>query len=374
MPFDGSAPLVVGIGASAGGLTAFKKFFANMPVDNGMAFVLVQHLDPHHDSLLVALIANQTGMKVVEASDGAQLCANSIFIIPPDATLTIKGGVLQLTKPAPPRELRHPIDTFFLSLAEDQGENAVCIVLAGTGNDGTFGLKAVKESGGLTMAQAEYDDHAMVGMPGSAAATGLVDLVLPVESMPGRLIAHRAHLIEVAQRKDASGTRTDATEHLAAISAILRNEIGQDFGQYKESTLVRRVQRRMQVLQIDSVPEFIARLEKEPREVEALFRDILIGVTQFFRDAAAFEALQTAVIPKLLANKDASDQILSLGGGLRERRRSLFDRDLVQRGNGAAERAASGSDIRQRYRRSRHRARPNRTISRPATRDLTRAA
>ncbi|MFM9862296.1 MAG: chemotaxis protein CheB [Micropepsaceae bacterium] len=309
MPFDGSAPLVVGIGASAGGLTAFKKFFANMPIDNGMAFVLVQHLDPHHDSLLVALIANQTGMKVVEARDGAQLCANSVFIIPPDATLTIKGGALHLTKPAPPRELRHPIDTFFLSLAEDQGENAVCIVLAGTGSDGTFGLKAVKESGGLTMAQAEYDDHAMVGMPGSAAATGLVDLVLPVESMPARLIAHRAHLIEVARRKDASGTRTDAAEHLTAISAILRNGIGQDFGQYKESTLVRRVQRRMQVLQIDSVPEFIARLEKEPREVEALFRDILIGVTQFFRDPAAFEALQTAVMPKLLANKVASDQI-----------------------------------------------------------------
>ncbi len=306
---SGSAPLVVGIGASAGGLTAFKKFFANMPVDNGMAFVLVQHLDPHHDSMLVSLIGKQTGMKVVEAADGIRLTANSIFIIPPDATLTINGGVLRLTKPAPPRELRRPIDTFFLSLADDQGENAVCIVLSGTGSDGTVGLKAVKEGGGLTMAQAEFDHHAMAGMPGSAAATGLVDFVVPAEEMPARLIAHRAHLIEVAGQKDANGTRTDMTEHLKTISSILRKGVGQDFGQYKESTIARRVQRRMQLLQIGSVSEFIERLKKEPREAEALFHEVLIGVTQFFRDPLAFEALQTTVIPSLLANKAASDVI-----------------------------------------------------------------
>ena len=309
MLFDGPAPLVVGIGASAGGLTAFKKFFANMPADNGMAFVLVQHLDPHHDSLLVELLGSQTGMKVVEAIDGALLGANRVFVIPPDATLTIKNGALRLTKPAPPRESRRPIDTFFSSLADDQGENAVCIVLSGTGSDGTLGLKAIKESGGLTLAQAEFDHHAMSGMPGSAAATGLVDQVMMVEAMPARLMEHRAHLIEVAGQKDANGARTDTAEHLKAISLILQRGISHDFAHYKQNTLVRRVQRRMQVLQIRSVPAFIEYLEKEPGEVELLFREILIGVTQFFRDPQAFDALATTVLPRLLANKDTGDPI-----------------------------------------------------------------
>jgi two-component system CheB/CheR fusion protein len=306
--FDGAVPLVVGIGASAGGLSAFKKFFSSMPPDNGMAFVLVQHLDPHHDSMLADLIGRHTTMNVVEASDGDRLSANRVYIIPPDATLTIKSGALRVAKPAPPRESRRPIDTFFSSLAEDQGENAVCIVLSGTGSDGSRGLKAVKEHGGLTLAQAEFDQHAMSGMPDSAVATGLVDQVMLAEAMPARLLEHRAHLLEVAGEKDENGTRTDTAEHLKAISAILRRGISHDFGQYKQNTLVRRVQRRMQVLQIRTVPAFIKHLEQEPREVELLFREILIGVTQFFRDPQAFEALAAVVIPKLLA-KDGADQI-----------------------------------------------------------------
>jgi len=309
MLFDGAVPLVVGIGASAGGLSAFKKFFAHMPADNGMAFVLVQHLDPKHDSLLAGLIGAQTSMKVVEARDGDQLSANRVYIIPPDATLTMKGGRLRMTKPAPPRESRRPIDTFFSSLADDQGENAVCIVLSGTGTDGTLGLRAVKENGGLTLAQAEFDHQEMSGMPDSAVATGLVDQVMPVEAMPARLVEYRAHMLDVAGEKDENGTRTDTAEHLKAISAILRRGISHDFGQYKQNTLVRRVQRRMQVLQIRTVPAFITHLEQEPREVELLFREILIGVTQFFRDPFAFDALAASVIPKLLANKQGGDQV-----------------------------------------------------------------
>ncbi|MBL8780984.1 MAG: PAS domain S-box protein [Alphaproteobacteria bacterium] len=306
---DGAAPLVVGIGASAGGLGAFKKFFSHMPADNGMAFVLVQHLDPKHDSLLAELIGKQTSMNVAEARDGERLTANCVFIIPPDATLTVKGGVLRVTKPAPPRETRRPIDTFFTSLADDQGENAVCIVLSGTGTDGTQGLKAVKENGGLTLAQAEFDHHAMSGMPDSAVATGLVDQVMPVEAMPARLMEYRAHMLDVAGEKDENGTRTDTAEHLKAISAILRRGISHDFGQYKQNTLVRRVQRRMQVLQIRTVPAFIAHLEQDPHEVELLFREILIGVTQFFRDPLAFDALAATVVPRLLANKKGGGQI-----------------------------------------------------------------
>jgi len=309
-PQPSDAPLIVGIGASAGGLTAFKAFFAAMPADSGMAFVLVQHLDPNHKSLLVELIARQTAMRVREAEDGMPASANALFVIPPDATLTIKGGILRVERPAPPREHRMPIDTFFLSLAEDQGENAICIVLSGTGTDGTLGLRAIKAHGGLTLAQSEYDDLAMSGMPQSAAATGLVDHVMPVEDMPRLLIDYWEHLFQVAAQKDGEGTRLDAGEHLATIASLLRARVGHDFSHYKPNTLVRRIQRRMQVLQIDSVPAFIDRLRQEPRQIDLLFHELLIGVTQFFRDPPDFAALQATAIPAILeSKKDAEAQV-----------------------------------------------------------------
>jgi two-component system CheB/CheR fusion protein len=177
-------PLIVGIGASAGGLDAFKRFFANMPEDTGMAFVLVQHLAPDHKSMLADLLGKVSSMDVVEATDGNAVTPNCVFVIPPDATMTIANEHLTIIRPAPPRDRRRPIDSFFHSLAEDQGERAVAIVLAGTGSDGSLGLAAVKEQGGLTLAQAEYDSHALAGMPESAAATGQVDAVLAVEDMP----------------------------------------------------------------------------------------------------------------------------------------------------------------------------------------------
>ena len=305
----GQVPLIVGIGASAGGLAAFKSFFANMPADSGMAFVLVQHLDPHHKSLLAELIARQTEMSVSEAEDGAQVIANRVFVVPPDATLTISGGVLRVARPAPPRHHRWPIDAFFSSLAEDQGENAVCIVLSGTGSDGSHGLRLVKEHGGLTLAQSEYDHLAMSGMPQSAAATGLVDHVMPVEEMPALLLGYHRHLLDVAGQKDDAGTRLDAAEHLVAITALLRAGIGHDFSQYKQNTLLRRIQRRMQVLQIDTVPDFIARLKQEPKQLDLLFRELLIGVTQFFRDPPAFETLQATTLPGILDDKEAGGQL-----------------------------------------------------------------
>lgn len=308
-PSDNSTPLIVGIGASAGGLAAFKQFFAEMPVKNGMAFILVQHLDPKHDSLLVSLIGKQTSMTVVEASDGTVPASDTIYIIPPDATLTIQSGALRVTKPAPPRDLRRPIDTFFRSLAEEQGDNAVCIVLSGTGSDGTLGLRAVKEHGGLTLAQAEFDHHAMSGMPGSAAATGQVDLVLPVEAMAARLIAHHAFLIDARLRMGDSDAAQGMAAHLTAISEIVRAATGQNICGYKASTVTRRMQRRMQVLQVNRIADYVERLRRDKDEAEALFREILIGVTQFFRDTDAFEALRINVIEKLVAGKSDADQI-----------------------------------------------------------------
>jgi two-component system CheB/CheR fusion protein len=301
--------LVVGIGASAGGLAAFKTFLRHTPSDTGMAFVLVQHLDPHHKSLLVELLGAQSPIPVVAATNGVTIKPNCVFVIPPDATLTIKGDVLHVATPAPAREHRRPIDTFFRSLAEDWGERAVGIVLAGVGSDGTNGIKIIKELGGLTLAQAEHDATAMQGMPSSAVATGLVDHVVPVEAMAAQLIEYLKHITAVADKKDGDGYRKDLQEHLASITSLLHRRSEHDFSGYKETTVLRRIQRRMQVLQIDDAPDYIERLKTDQGEVEALFGELLIGVTQFFRDPEAFKALKISAVVPLLAIKDKGEPI-----------------------------------------------------------------
>ena len=304
-----TCPLIVGIGASAGGLDAFKSFFANTPSDTGMGFVLIQHLSPDHKSLLAELLGKTTSMAVVEAADGMSVEANGVFVIPPDATMTIRGGRLEVARPAPPRDRRRPIDTFLQSLAEDQGERAIGVILSGTGSDGALGLATIKEKGGLTLAQAEFDHHALPGMPHSATATGQVDDVLAVEAMPARIVAHGRRLAGVIESKDGEGARQDAVSHLAAIMTALRVRSGHDFGQYKEKTLVRRLQRRMQALQVGTPDAYLARLREHPEELDLLFRELLIGVTQFFRDPAAFEALSSTVLKELAAGKGADDEI-----------------------------------------------------------------
>ena len=302
-------PLIVGIGASAGGLEAFSSFFASTGPDTGMAYVLVQHLSPDHKSMLADLLSKSTSMPVIEAVDGVQVTANRVFVIPPDATMTISGGHLQVVKPAPPRHTRRPIDTFLQSLAADQGENAICIILSGTGSDGTLGSAAIRENGGLTLAQAEYDSHALPGMPQSAAASGQVDEVLAVEAMPARLVQYRKHLHSVSVSKDGNGTRTDAAQHIATIFGALRARTGHDFLQYKEKTLLRRLQRRMQLLQIETTEAYIEKVRDQPEELDQLFRELLIGVTQFFRDPVAFEALNETVLKGLVANKGADETV-----------------------------------------------------------------
>jgi two-component system CheB/CheR fusion protein len=301
--------LVVGIGASAGGLAAFRSFFDNMPSDTGMAFVLVQHLDPGHKSMLVELLRPHSAMEVVEAQDQIALAANLIHVIPPNATLTLEGDMLRVSVPAPAREYRRPIDTFFASLAENQEDCAVGIILSGVGSDGSLGIKAIKEYGGFTLAQAEFDETAMTGMPRSAAATGLVDHVTSVEKLPAKLLEHQAHLAKVEERKGTDGAREDIQESLAAITAVLRKRLKHDFSGYKPNTMIRRIQRRMQVLQIEAVPAYAEHLQREPSEGDALFRELLIGVTQFFRDEDAFEALRTNFLPSLLAAREPDDPI-----------------------------------------------------------------
>jgi len=302
--------MIVGIGASAGGLEAFKAFFAHMPVDSGqLAFVLVQHLAPDHTSLLAELVGRNTSMPVIEAAHGMRVEPRHIYVIPPNATLTVENSVLQVSKPAPPREHRWPINTFFTSLAEDQGDCAVCVVLAGTGSDGAQGLRAVKDHGGLALAQSGFDHEAMTGMPANAVATGLVDAVLPVSDMPARLLAYQKQM-HAAQRKQGSdGVRGDLAAHLKTICGLLHAEVGHDFSQYKEKTLMRRIQRRMLVVQAETVTDYIEYLDQHPNEHELLFREFLIGVTEFFRDPVAFEALRTIAVPALLADR-AGDDVL----------------------------------------------------------------
>ena len=301
--------LVVGLGASAGGLDAFRTFFAHMPAESGIAFVLVQHLDPYYKSALVELLRAYARMPVALAEEGMAIAADHVYVIPPNAVLSISDSILHVSKPAPPREQRKPIDLFFSSLAADQTDKAVCIILSGSGSDGSAGLKAVKEHGGFSLAQAGFDETALLGMPSSAVATGLVDEIMPVERMPERLLAHAEHLDNLDRQKDDDGTLRNTGEYLRRIFALLRARVGHDFSEYKDKTVIRRIQRRMHVLQIDGVPEYVERLRKDPAQLDLLFRDLLIGVTQFFRDPSAFAALQTQIIAKLLESKATDDQI-----------------------------------------------------------------
>lgn len=293
---------IVGIGASAGGLAAFESFFANMPVgDSGMAFVLVQHLAPDHKSILSELIKRYTRMQVNEVEDGVAVQPNCVYIIPPNRDMAFLNGSLHLLEQSTPRGLRLPIDFFFRSLAQDQQERAICIVLSGTGSDGTAGLRAIKGEGGMAMAQepasTEYD-----GMPRSAIATGFVDYVLTPDRMPAQLIAYAEHAFGKKLRPITPpvGKAEDA---LKKIFILLRAQTGYDFSQYKQSTIVRRVERRMAVNQIDGLDGYYRYFQQTPAEAEALFRDLLIGVTSFFRDPEAFGNLEKEAIPRLFAGK-----------------------------------------------------------------------
>ena len=285
---------IVGIGASAGGLAAFEAFFSGMPsdIDPGMAFVLVQHLAPDHKSILSDIIRRYTRMQVFEVEDGMVVRPNCAYIIPPNRDMAFLNGCLQLLEPEAPHGQRLPIDFFFRSLALH--ERAIGIVLSGTGSDGTLGLRAIKGEGGMAMAQSidssEYD-----GMPRNAIATGLVDYELPSGEMPARLIAYVAHSFgknfhPVAVLEPKAGNA------LKKIFVLLRTQSGHDFSNYKPSTINRRIERRMAIHQIETIDGYVKYLQQTPAEVDALFRDMLIGVTSFFRDPDAFKAFEKQVM------------------------------------------------------------------------------
>lgn len=289
---------IVGIGASAGGLEAFVSFFEAMPADSGMAFVLVAHLDPAHVSLIPELLQKHTRMSVHQAEDETKVEPDSIYIIPPNRQLRIEGGALRLAELTPPRSANQPIDIFLSSLARDRGPAAVCIILSGTGTDGTLGLRAIKQAGGLALVQ-EQGSGKYPGMPRSAIATGLADHVLPPEQMPARLVEH-------AQRRPSReevpllSVGPTAADTLDEIFAVLRTQTQHDFSRYKKNTIYRRIERRMALHQIDDIEGYLHHLQHSEHEVTFLFRDLLIGVTSFFRDPEAFAALgRDALLPRL---------------------------------------------------------------------------
>lgn len=298
---------IVGIGASAGGLEAFERFFTHTPPDTGMAFVLVQHLDPKHKSILSELVRRYTKMTVREVEDGMAVEPSTVYVIPPNRNMALLHGSLHLLEPSQIPGVRTPIDFFFRSLAEDRKEKAICIVLSGTGTEGSMGLRAVKGDGGMVMVQdpasAKYD-----GMPRSAIATGLVDYVLSPEKMADQLIRYVRHSLD-----DVSAGTTDAANKdsglLQKIFILVRSQTGHDFSYYKQNTILRRIERRMAVNQITRLSDYVRYMQDDPREAVTLFKDLLIGVTNFFRDKEAFEALRDKAIPKLFGNRSPDNPV-----------------------------------------------------------------
>ena len=303
---------IVGIGASAGGIEALEGLLRGLPRDPGLALVIVTHLSPDRESVLHEVVARFTDLPVHAAIDGMAIGKNHIYVMPADAILTTENRTLVLRKASRHRE-RRPIDIFLSALAVDIGELAGGIILSGGDADGTLGVKAIKERGEITLAQVsdgfgpQHPD-----MPEAAISSGLVDFAIPADEMGAKLaeFAHGNVLLDqmIASAKGKPNDRPIA-DPLAEIYGLLRNQIGHDFSGYKTKTFIRRVQRRMQVTQVKTIEAYVERLRQEPREVVALFRDLLISVTNFFRDEDAFEKLGTAVIPKLFAGRGADDTV-----------------------------------------------------------------
>ena len=306
---------MVGLGGSAGSIVALQKFFEAMPADSGMVFVVILHLSPEHESSMPALLQRHTPMRVVQAEDGMKVEANLVYVIPPGKHLTSVDGHLQLTDLEPEKGKRIAVDLFFRSLADTHGPHAAAIVLSGANGDGALGIKRIKERGGLTIAQ-DPDEAEHPSMPQSSIATGMVDWVLQVAEMPARLLDYadretrlRVPPEEGPQPAKAPPKADDQDEAaLRDVLAFLRARTGRDFSYYKRATIVRRVSRRMQVNAMEDLPSYQSFLRTHPGESGALLQDLLISVTNFFRDRESFEALGL-LIPELFRNKTSSDSV-----------------------------------------------------------------
>ena len=293
---------VVGIGASAGGLEALEHFLSHMPANSGIAFVIVQHLDPTRKGIMPELLQRATGMKVTQVKDRTLVEPDRVYVIPPNKDMSILHGVLHLLEPASPRGLRLPIDFFLRSLAQDQQEHSIGVILSGMGSDGTLGLRAIKEKAGVVLVQdpatAKFD-----GMPRSVIDAGLADIVAPVDDLPGRILSYLKRTPLGQPTALAQEDKTESALEKAII--LLRAHTGHDFSLYKRNTFCRRIERRMGIHQIGKIAAYIRYLQENSQELDLLFKELLIGVTSFFRDGAPWEELRQNIIPALLASRPA---------------------------------------------------------------------
>ena len=293
---------IVGLGASAGGLEALEEFLKAVPADSGLAFVIVQHLDPEHECIMAEILQRVTPMKVMQVTDRTKVFPNCVYIIPPNKDMSLLHGVLFLLEPTGTRGLRLPIDFFFRSLAVDQRERSVGVVLSGMGSDGMLGLKAIKEQAGVVLVQAPASAK-FDGMPRSAIDAGLADIVAPATELPAKLIQYLRHTPLLT--RDELPVDDAAQSQLGKIVILLRSQTGHDFSLYKPNTLYRRIERRMGLHQIPKISTYIRFMRENPQEANLLFKELLIGVTSFFRDPAAWAQLRDELLPPLLTGRAA---------------------------------------------------------------------
>jgi two-component system CheB/CheR fusion protein len=303
---------IVGIGASAGGLEALEQFLRHVPQGSGLALVIVQHLDPTHRGILPELLQRATGMTVLQARDRLPVKPDCVYVIPPNKDMSILHGVLHLFEPTAPRGLRLPIDFFLRSLADDQQERSIGVILSGMGSDGTMGLRAIKEKAGVSLVQ-EPASARFDSMPRSAIDAGLADLVAPAEELPGKILDYLQHARVITRTEPRLEDKDQSA--MEKVIILLRAKTGHDFSMYKKNTVYRRIERRMGIHQIDRIAAYVRYLQENSQEVELLFRELLIGVTSFFRDPAAWEQLQAEAIPALLAGCPANGVLRAWSAG-----------------------------------------------------------
>lgn len=316
---------VVGLGASAGGLRALQRFFEQMTPDSGMAFVVIVHLSPEHESHLPMLLQTYTSMPVVQVTETTGLQPNRVYVIPPNRNLSTIDTHLRVTPLEESRSERAPIDYFFRTLASTHDSKAIGIVLSGTGSDGALGLRSIQEVGGLTLAQ-DPEDAEYNSMPQSAINSGAVELILPADQMPAKLIEYVQSATAVPVPSDGEELPEDARDLVQKILTQVRAYSGHDFTRYKNSTIMRRIRRRMQVHGFDKLVDYLGFLREHSEEIQSLFADFLITVTNFFRDPEAFASLEREVIPALFQDKGADEQVrVWVVGCATNGRRSLLD-------------------------------------------------
>ncbi|HSZ84598.1 MAG TPA: chemotaxis protein CheB, partial [Puia sp.] len=299
---------IVGIGASAGGIQALKIFFEHVPQNSGMAYVVILHLSPDHDSKLAEIIRVVAKLPVIQVSEKIKVAVNTIYVVPPNQHLSMSDGFIIVSPNLQIEDRRAPVDIFFRTLAKSQGSHAICVILSGTGANGSMGLRRVKEMGGAVFVQnpreAEFNE-----MPRNAISTDFVDAILLIADIPNAIINYKNNLGISYIKEEVEQGRDNQQNLLKEIFSQLRIVTGHDFSNYKRATLLRRIERRITVKNLPDIESYAVFLKENPEETSALLKDLLISVTNFFRDAKVFEVMETEILPSIIKKKTAEDEV-----------------------------------------------------------------